>query len=102
MLCRWLKDYEQAIAAFQKAIDIKPDDHEAWNNLGFVYADGLKNYEQAIAAYQKAINIKPDFHEAWYNLGIVYAIPKRLRTSHSRLPKSHQHKTRLLRAWINN
>ncbi len=69
-----LKNYEQAIAAYQKAINIKPDYHEAWNNLGIVYATGLKDYEQAHFCYQQALSIHPDDGDVFYNIAYTYSL----------------------------
>ena len=56
---------EQAIASYDKVIEFKPDDHEAWHNRGIALGN-LNRYEQAIASYGKAIEFKPDFHQTWY------------------------------------
>ena len=63
--------YEEAIAAYQKAIELDPKFTWPWNNLGTVY-DDLGRYEEAIAAYQKAIELDPQFTWPWNNLGTVY------------------------------
>jgi len=60
---------EKAIASYDKAIEIKPDYHQAWNNQG-VSLGNLGRYEEAIASYDKAIEIKPDYHQAWNNRGV--------------------------------
>ncbi len=49
-------EHEQAVEAYRKALEIKPDDHGAWNNLGNVYSE-RGEHEQAIAAYRRAIEI---------------------------------------------
>jgi superkiller protein 3 len=54
---------EEAIASYDKALEIKPDFHEAWNNRGNAL-DNLGRLEDAIASYDKALEIKPDYHEA--------------------------------------
>jgi tetratricopeptide (TPR) repeat protein len=60
--------YENAIAAYDKALAIKPDEPDAWNNRGnALYQIGRT--EEAIASYDKALAIKPDDHEAWNNRG---------------------------------
>jgi tetratricopeptide (TPR) repeat protein len=64
------KEYEQAIASYDRALEIKPDFHEAWNNRGNALGN-LGRYEQAIASYDQALEIKPDKHEAWYNRGVA-------------------------------
>jgi tetratricopeptide (TPR) repeat protein len=65
-------DYEKSIAFSNKAIKIKPDFHEAYYNMGVVYAK-LGEHQQALEAYQKAIKIKPDKYETYNNMGVVYA-----------------------------
>ena len=62
--------YEEAIASYDKAIQFKPDYHEAWNSRGNVLGV-LERYEEAIASFEKALKIKPDYHVAWYNRGIA-------------------------------
>ncbi|MGB5595240.1 MAG: tetratricopeptide repeat protein, partial [Crocosphaera sp.] len=62
--------YEEAIASYDKALEIKPDKDEAWNNRG-VALYNLGRYEDAIASYDKALEFKPDDHEAWNNRGIA-------------------------------
>jgi tetratricopeptide (TPR) repeat protein len=64
------EEWEAAIAAYDAALKIKPDDHEALNNKG-IALDELGRYEDAIAAYDAALKIKPDDHEALNNKGVV-------------------------------
>jgi tetratricopeptide (TPR) repeat protein len=66
-------EYDQAIEAFRKALELKPDLYEAWYNLGLAYrAKG--EYDRAIEAYLKALELKPDAHEAWNDLGVAYGM----------------------------
>jgi Flp pilus assembly protein TadD len=59
---------DEAIAHFQKALEIKPDFAEAHNNLGnLLFQKGRA--DEAINQYQTALQIKPDYAEAWYNFG---------------------------------
>ena len=62
------KEYEQAIASYDQALEIKPDLHQAWYNRGIALGN-LGRYEEAIASYDQALEIKPDDHKAWYNRG---------------------------------
>ena len=66
-----LKQFEEAIKGYQKAVEIKPDDDSAYNNMGIAY-DNLKQFEEAIKSYQKAIEINPYNNAAYYNMGIAY------------------------------
>jgi tetratricopeptide (TPR) repeat protein len=59
---------DEAIAQYQKALQIKPDFAEAHNNLGNALLK-MGNVDEAIAQYQKALQIKPDSAEAHNNLG---------------------------------
>jgi tetratricopeptide (TPR) repeat protein len=68
----------QAFAKYEKAVQIKPDMHEAYNNWGNHLAQLAKRkedaqadevFKQAFAKYEKAVQIKPDKHEAYYNWG---------------------------------
>jgi len=59
---------EEAIAAFDQAVAIKPDDHDTLYNKGIALGK-LERYVEAIAAYDQALAIKPDYHNAFYNKG---------------------------------
>jgi len=61
-------DLEGAIAAYEKALEIDPKFHFAWNNLGNALR-GLDRYTEAIAAFEKALKIDRKFHFAWNGLG---------------------------------
>ena len=62
---------QKAIDCYEKALDIKKDYYEAWNNMGLAYGE-LKQYQKAFDCYEKALDIKEDLHEAWNNMGIAY------------------------------
>ena len=53
-----------------KALALKPDYAEAYNNLSNVLQAQWK-LDDAVASYRKAIAVKPDYAEAYYNLGNV-------------------------------
>ena len=59
---------EEAIEAYNKALAIKPDYAEAYNNMGIALKDQGK-LEEAIEAYNKALAIKPDYAEAYIQHG---------------------------------
>ncbi len=65
-----LQNYDQCIACYQKAVQIKPDFIEAYNNVGAALkAQG--HFDLAIEYYQKALQARPNYAEAHNNLGIV-------------------------------
>ncbi len=65
-----LKQFEVALASYEKAISIKPDYAEAYYNRGIAFQE-LKQFEAALASYDKAISIKPDYAKAYSNRGIA-------------------------------
>jgi tetratricopeptide (TPR) repeat protein len=58
----------EAIADYERIIELRPDLVAAYNNLGVLHKE-YGEIEAAIANYQKAIALKPDFAEAYNNLG---------------------------------
>jgi len=63
--------YEEALAAYQRAIDLDPKLANPHNGLGTVYYS-LGSYEEALAAYQRAIDLDPKSAYAHNGLGNVY------------------------------
>jgi len=59
---------DEAIAHYQKALQINPDYAKAHNNLGIALLQ-KGSVDEAIAHYQKALQINPDYAEAHGNLG---------------------------------
>ena len=62
------KDYQGAIADYDKAIELNPKEARAYYNRGVV-KDELKQYKEAIADYDKAIELNPKYFDA---LKILY------------------------------
>ncbi|MEL7038892.1 MAG: tetratricopeptide repeat protein [Cyanobacteria bacterium J06592_8] len=64
------QNYEEAIASYDKAVEIQPDYAQAWNNRGLeLYY--LERYTEAVQSYDKALEIQPDDAKAWYNRGFA-------------------------------
>ncbi len=63
---------EQAIAAFQKQIEVNPYDEFAYNNLGRVYWNERK-YDDAVKAFNKQLENNPLDKFSHANLGAMYA-----------------------------
>ena len=76
-----LGEYQQAIADYDKAIELRPDLAGTYHNRGIVYEYNIRGQrygkdaqlDRAIANYDKAIKLKSDFTEAYYNRGVIYA-----------------------------
>ena len=65
------KEYQDAVNAYTRAIELNPKDAKAYNNRGNAY-NRLGNYQQAIANYNRAIKLDPKLAMAYNNRGIAY------------------------------
>jgi len=66
------RQYDAAIAAFEGALKLQPQDYSLWNKLGATLANNARSSE-AIHAYQRALDLKPNYMRAWTNMGISFA-----------------------------
>ncbi|MGB7444206.1 MAG: tetratricopeptide repeat protein [Coleofasciculaceae cyanobacterium] len=71
-----LKRYEDALSAYNRAVQLKPEYAEAWNGQGNTLAS-LKRYDEALEAYDQAIEIQPDYLPAWNGRGKTLALMQR-------------------------
>jgi tetratricopeptide (TPR) repeat protein len=65
------KKYPEALADFNKTIELDNKFIKAYFNRGKVYLDNNK-YEEAFMDYNKIIELKPGFADAYYSRGLVY------------------------------
>src|SRR5262249_17588289 len=69
-VCASLKQFDNALTAYDRALILKPDLAQAWFGRGNVYAS-LKQYEKALSAYDQALSLEHD---------LTYALANRLYT----------------------
>ncbi|MEK6717139.1 MAG: tetratricopeptide repeat protein, partial [candidate division NC10 bacterium] len=83
---KWLGDllvnsprrlYDQAIQAYQKAVDLSPDYAEALVGLGDA-RQAKGQYDEAIAEYRKALQLEPENARVHFGLGKIYYNEKQL------------------------
>lgn len=70
------KMYEEAIADYNKTLNMKPDQPQAYNSRARLYFDLAKGRDSlllALADYNKAIELLPSDGEFWTNRGATYA-----------------------------
>ena len=65
------RQYEEAIVAAKRAIELKKDFAPAWNNLSLALWN-LKRLDEAKAAATEALRLNPQMAEAQNNLALVY------------------------------
>ena len=63
-----LKRYQDALAAYIRAVELRPEYAEAWKGQGNTLLE-LKRYQDALEAYDKAIQIQPNNLDAWTGRG---------------------------------
>src|SRR5512135_1576500 len=66
------KNYKEAEASYKKAIKLKPDNGDIYNNLCWVYLEQHAGMETAEDLIKKALTITPE-HRAYYldTMGVV-------------------------------
>jgi len=94
-----LKRFDEAFAAYGKALSIKPDSENAWLGRGNVFW-GLKRYDEALVAYDKALSFKPDLAEAWLGRGNLFYDLKRYDEAFAAYDKALSLKPDLAKAWF--
>lgn len=63
---------DQAAQSFQQAIAAKPDDPDAYYNLGTLYLR-RNSLEEAKKHLRQTVTFRPNYPEAWNNLGMIAA-----------------------------
>lgn len=66
-------NFEKAIQMFDKAIELNPNNANAYRYRGDVYM--ITNPEKAIQDYTKAVELKPNYISAYYSRAIIYSCP---------------------------
>ena len=64
-------DYSIAIEFFKKALEIDPNNKDAYYGVGYAY-ELLNNYPQAIAYYNKVLEIDPNHVNSNFSIGRIY------------------------------
>ena len=67
---RLIAKTDEAIKAFDKAIELKSDFEGVWCNKGLTLEESGK-HEEAIQAYTKIIELNPSIWQAWVGKGLA-------------------------------
>jgi tetratricopeptide (TPR) repeat protein len=81
--------FEEALQAFDRATQLKPDAVELWRHRGNVLVD-LKRPDQALLSFQEVLKLNPRDRDAAYNSGSMLLQLKRLEEALSSLNLSDQ------------
>ena len=63
------KNYLEALLLYNEALQLEPENVDAWFGKGFSL-ENLNRYEESLAAYDKARAINPDYALAWQGRGV--------------------------------
>ena len=77
--------FEDAVASFRRAIDLKPNFPEAYNNLGGALKE-TGEFGQAIAAFNKALELRPGYISATWKSVRRYHCKGQARQGTTHLP----------------
>lgn len=92
--------YDLAIPAYQKGLEINPNFAELHRNLGYAYHE--KGYwEEAIKEYEQAITLAPHLAEAYGELGYIYEQMNRDEEAFQTYKKALEIDSTLVRAHLN-
>ncbi len=93
-----LKRYDDALASYNRAVELKPEYAEAWKGKGSTLL-ALKRYEEARNAYDKAIQIQPDYSEAWIGRGNALDSLQQYKEAINSFDRAIEFKSDSLEAW---
>jgi len=84
---QWTKEYAEARRRLERALEMRPNFHEAMVELGDVCA-WLKDYPSAVKTYDRALTMKPDYALAHRNKAISLMRSDDFRGAKEALDKS--------------
>nr|CAD5986168.1 TPR repeat-containing protein slr0751 [Planktothrix pseudagardhii] len=85
-----LKRYEEALMAYDKALEIQKKDYLVWYNRGNALYN-LGRYQDAIASYDEAIYQQMNHAESWYSRGNAFVNLKQYPEAISSYDKALQY-----------
>jgi Flp pilus assembly protein TadD len=92
--------YEEAVALYEKAIDLDSSHAEALNNLG-ASLPHVGRYEEAEQCFRQAIAIKPNYADPYGNLGILLRSKSQLAAAEAALRRALKLRPNYVDARIN-
>jgi tetratricopeptide (TPR) repeat protein len=95
-----LGQYSEAVAAYDKAVFIRPNNADAWNNRGVVL-DKLGQYSDAVASYERTVTLQPGYADAWYNRGVALRKLGRYADAVTSYDKALAIRPDYVEAWLN-
>lgn len=95
-----LEQFEKAVEAHRKALDVNPEFHKAWVNLGVVYRLS-GNFIEAEKCYMRALELQPDYAELHASMGALHIFQGKYNQAVQHLEKATELDGQLPVAWSN-
>jgi tetratricopeptide (TPR) repeat protein len=77
------KDYDSAEKEYYKAIEVDPDFHSPYKNLGIMYVNSVRRFDKAIQAWEKYIALEPNDPE----IGVIKQETEKLKMMMAQNPQ---------------
>lgn len=68
-----MRKYEKALAEYEEAIRLNPDEVSSYNAIGYLYAQ-QGDYSKSIEYYKKALDLSPESYNILMNIGNGFAV----------------------------
>jgi len=86
--CTKLKEDEQAIMHFKKAMELDPKSHIPYNGIAEVYRDNKRDMDEAMSWYKKTLAMNPKERKANYGMGYCLNSTKKYNEAINYLKKA--------------
>ena len=96
-----IENYQQALATFDRAKEVRPQDDRVWHNRGDLLLKALNNPAEAATSFERATKLNPNFYPAWLGLGLALNTLQRPDEALSALDTAQQLYDRDPFLWIN-
>lgn len=94
-------DRTQALAAFDRAVKVKPDFSEGWHARGNVLSS-MGKHREAIASYDQALKYDPTLHNSWFERGLSFSRLRQPQLALSSYRKATEIASNFAEAWHNS
>ncbi|MEW6115212.1 MAG: tetratricopeptide repeat protein [Thermodesulfobacteriota bacterium] len=70
----FLKREKEALASFERTVQIEPGYVQAWYNMGQIYLILEKDFSRALNCFDKAATLRPDYVSAHHQKGVAWEL----------------------------
>jgi len=93
--------FDEALAAYEKALDFNPRYVVALSNYGVILNEEFNLIEQAIDCFRRALIIEPGYSDAHQNLGVILAMQEKFTEALNHYDRALAVDPESIETWIN-